>query len=132
MTVKEVCKRYHLTPDTLRYYEKAGVIPPVGRTRGGARHYTEADLAFVETAVCLRQAGVPVTAVAEYVKLYRQGDDTFAARLALLEREQAHLQEQKERLEKTLNLLNYKIGRYRVAVETGVLCWDNTEKERDT
>ena len=60
MTIKEVCEKYELTPDTLRYYERVGVIPEVHRTKGGIRDYTEEDEKWVENAVCMRSAGVPV------------------------------------------------------------------------
>ena len=57
MTIKEVCEKYDLTPDTLRYYERVGVIPEVGRTKGGIRDYSEQDIKWVENAVCMRSAG---------------------------------------------------------------------------
>ena len=60
VTIKQVCDRYGLTPDTLRYYEKIGVIPDVGRTPGGIRSYDEEAVGWVENAVCMRGAGVPV------------------------------------------------------------------------
>ena len=66
MTIKQVCQRYGLTQDTLRYYEKIGVIPPVHRSASGIRDYDEHDLGWVENAVCLRSAGVPVESIAEY------------------------------------------------------------------
>ncbi len=73
MTIKQVCQRYGLTQDTLRYYEKIGVIPQVHRSSSGIRDYDEQDLSWVENAVCLRSAGVPVESIAEYVKLYQAG-----------------------------------------------------------
>ena len=59
MTIKEVCEKYGITADTLRYYEKVGVIPTVGRTKGGKRDYSEQDIAWVENAICMRNAGLP-------------------------------------------------------------------------
>ena len=66
MTIKEVCEKYELMPDTLRYYERVGVIPEVHRTKGGIRDYTEEDEKWVENAVCMRSAGVPVEMLIEY------------------------------------------------------------------
>ena len=60
MTIKEVCEKYDITPDTLRYYERVGVIPEVHRTKGGIRDFTDEDIAWVENAICMRSAGVPV------------------------------------------------------------------------
>ncbi len=77
MTIKEVCEHYNIPADTLRYYEKIGIIPTVNRTKGGQRDYQECDLAWVKMAICLRGAGLPVEALSEYVKLYREGDKTI-------------------------------------------------------
>ena len=77
MTIKEVCEKYNLSADTLRYYERVGVIPEVSRTPGGIRDYGEVDLGWVENAVCMRDAGVPVEMLIEYVKLYQEGNENF-------------------------------------------------------
>ena len=69
MTIKEVCETHDITPDTLRYYERVGVIPTVNRTKGGIRDYSEEDVKWVENAICMRNAGVPVEMLIEYVKL---------------------------------------------------------------
>ena len=72
MTIKEVSQKYNISQDTLRYYERVGLIPTVARTSGGIRNYTENDLGWVENAICMRNAGVPIEALIEYVKLYQQ------------------------------------------------------------
>lgn len=130
MTIKQVCQRYGLTQDTLRYYEKIGVIPPVHRTASGIRDYDEHDLGWVENAVCLRSAGVPVESIAEYVKLYQAGDETFAARRDLLSHVLADLTEQRGQLGAAIQKLTYKVSRYEAAVQTGVLSWTK-ETEAD-
>ena len=126
MTIKQVCQRYGLTQDTLRYYEKIGVIPPVHRSASGIRDSDEHDL---ENAVCLRNAGVPVESIAEYVKLYQAGDETFAARRDLLSHVLADLTEQRSQLDAAIQKLTYKVSRYEAAVRTGVLSWT---KETET
>ena len=85
MTIKEVSEKYNISQDTLRYYERIGMIPEISRTPGGIRNYQESDLGWVELAICMRSAGLPIEALIEYVKLYQQGDATFAARLQLLQ-----------------------------------------------
>lgn len=124
MTIKEVSEKYGLSQDTLRYYEKIGVIPPVTRTSGGIRNYTEKDIAWVENAVCMRNAGLPVEVIAEYCRLFSMGDSTIGARLELLTEQRKKLIEQKEQLETEISRLDYKIGRYEIAVKTGVLSWE--------
>lgn len=120
MTIKEVSEKYHITQDTLRYYERVGMIPKVTRTLSGIRNYQPEDLGWVELALCMRNAGLPVEVMIEYVKLCQQGDDTIPARLQLL-------LDQREQIDTTLERLNYKISRYEEAVRTGVLTWDKQE-----
>ncbi len=129
MTIKEVSEKYAVSQDTLRYYERIGLIPPVARTAGGIRNYTESNIGWVETAVCMRNAGVPIEALIEYVKLYQEGDATFEARRQLLQEQYDHLEEQKQQIEQTMKRLRYKISRYEKALETGVLTWDEKECE---
>ena len=128
MTIKEVSEKYNISQDTLRYYERIGMIPEISRTPGGIRNYEESDLGWVELAICMRSAGLPIEALIEYVKLYQQGDTTFAARLQLLKEQRESLEEQKAQLEKAINKLNYKISRYEVAVQTGKLTWEDDDK----
>ncbi len=123
MTIKEVCAKYNLTPDTLRYYERVGVIPEVTRTSGGIRDYGEADLGWVENAVCMRDAGVPVEMLIEYVKLYQEGDSTIDARTNLLKEAREQILETKKKYDMALERLDYKIGRYEIAKKTGKLTW---------
>ncbi|MBR5925852.1 MAG: MerR family transcriptional regulator [Firmicutes bacterium] len=124
MTIKEICEKYNLTADTLRYYERVGVIPTVNRTKGGIRNYTEEDESWVENAVCMRSAGVPVEMLIEYVRLFREGDSTLQARRDLLAEARVGVQEQLDKYQSTMDRLNYKISRYDEALKTGVLTWD--------
>lgn len=124
MTIKEVSEKYGLTQDTLRYYERVGMIPAVRRTAGGIRDYSESDLGWVELAVCMRSAGLPVEALIEYVRLFREGDSTISARAQLLRDQRDALLEQRAKVDATLERLNYKISRYEEAERTGVLSWD--------
>lgn len=124
MTIKEVCELYDLAPDTLRYYEKVGVIPAVSRTAGGIRDYQAEDIKWVENAVCMRDAGVPVDMLIEYVRLFQQGDDTIAARGNLLKEARERILAAKEKYDIALKKLDYKIERYEIAQKTGILTWD--------
>ena len=123
ITIKEVSKKYRVTQDALRYYERAGMIPPVTRTAGGIRDYQDEDLAWVELALCMRSAGLSVEAISEYVRLSRLGDGTIKDRLALLQSQRELLLEQQRQIAGTLDRLNYKISRYEDALRTGTLNW---------
>ena len=120
MTIKEVSKELEITQDTLRYYEKVGMI----RTEGGIRDYQEKDIAWVKLATCMRSAGLPVKVMIDYLNLFQQGDSTIQERCNLLKEQREKLLEQKKQIEETLEKLNYKIAKYEIAVETGKLTWD--------
>ena len=130
MTIKEVSEKYGISADTLRYYERVGMLPPVSRTSGGIRNYTGEDLSWLELILCMRNAGLPIEAIIEYVKLFSLGDSTFGARLELLREQREALLEQKAQIEAALARLNYKIERYEVAVETGKLTWDKQKCDK--
>ena len=79
------------------------------RNANGIRNYQESDLEWVELAICMRSAGLPVEALIEYVKLFQQGDSTFAARLQLLQEKREKLEEQKTQLQAVMDKLDHKI-----------------------
>ena len=112
MTISEVSEKYGLPADTLRYYEKAGLIPPVNRKESGVRDYTDGDCGWVEFIKCMRSAGLSIETLTEYVALYRKGNRTLQKRKNLLIAERDRLQERVNEMQKTLNRLNYKISVY--------------------
>lgn len=112
MSITEVSKRYGLSPDTLRYYERIGLIPPVPRSASGIRDYDEDSCRWVEFIKCMRSAGLPIEALIEYVSLFRQGEDSVIARKELLSEQRALLQERVEEMQKTLERLDTKILHY--------------------
>ncbi|MDY5579557.1 MerR family transcriptional regulator [Porcincola intestinalis] len=132
MTIKEVCEKFNLSPDTLRYYERAGVIPEVRRTKGGIRDYSQDDVNWVENAVCMRGAGVPIEMLIEYVRLFQMGDETIETRRDLLLEVRSGIQKKLDQYQETMNRLNYKISRYEEAVKTGVLSWDAEDNKKDS
>ena len=124
MTISEVSKRYGISQDTLRYYERIGVIPPVHRSESGVRDYTEEDCGWVELAGCMRGAGLPLLALAEYVRLSQRGDETIPERRKLLIKQKEQLSVQLKAIQNTMERLEYKISCYDRAMETGRLVWD--------
>lgn len=128
MTIKEVAEKYNISQDTLRYYEKVKMIPPVRRTPGGIRDYSEEDLGWLEFALCMRNAGLPVEAVVNYLSLYQQGSETIPQRYELLKKQMNALEEQRAQLEATIEHLSYKISKYEEAMKTGRLEWEADKK----
>lgn len=112
MTIAEVSKIYGLTADTLRYYERIGLLPAVHRNKSGIRDYTEEDCKWVEFIKCMRSAGLPIEALIEYVGLFMQGESTVIARKELLIEQRKLLAERVEEMQQTLARLDYKIERY--------------------
>lgn len=132
MNIKAVSEKMGITQDTLRYYERVGMIPPVTRTAGGIRDYQEKDLRWVELALCMRSAGLPVETMVSYVALVQEGEATIPERLQLLTEQREALLRQRTQIDATLDRLNYKITKYEEAVKTGTLEWtkEDTGKMR--
>ena len=112
MTIAEVSRQYGLSADTLRYYERIGLIPGVTRSKSGVRAYTEEDCRWVEFAKCMRGAGIQIEALIEYAALFQQGDATIEARKQILTEQRDQLQARIAEQQQTLDRLNAKIARY--------------------
>lgn len=112
MTIAEVSKRFELSADTLRYYERIGLIPSVNRNKSGIRDYREEDCQWVEFIKCMRSAGLPIEVLIEYISLFQQGDSTIEARKELLIEQRTQLIIRMGEMQKTLNRLSSKIERY--------------------
>ena len=111
MTIAEVSKRFGLSADTLRYYERIGLIPPVPRNSSGIRDYDEVSCGWIELMKCMRAAGVQIEALIDYVSLFQQGDETLDARKALLMEQREQLAARIEQMQQSLARLDDKIAR---------------------
>jgi DNA-binding transcriptional MerR regulator len=116
MKIADVSEQYGLSSDTLRYYERVGLIPPVHRNESGIRDYNELDLRRVEFIKCMRSAGLPVEVLIEYVALVQKGDQTIEARKQILVEQREQLVARMNEMQKTLDILNHKIEVYEKAV----------------
>ncbi len=112
MKIAEVSEQYSISSDTLRYYERIGLIPPVNRNENGIRDYNETDIKRVEFIMCMRSAGLPIDALIEYVGLVQQGDTTIEARKEILKEQREQLVARMKDMQKTLDMLDYKIEVY--------------------
>jgi MerR family transcriptional regulator, aldehyde-responsive regulator len=116
MKIAEVSEQYGLSVDTLRYYERVGLIPPVNRNDGGIRDYNELDLRRVDFIKCMRSAGLPIEVLIEYVALVQKGDQTTDARKEILKEQRKLLATRINEMQKTLDILDHKIEVYENAV----------------
>jgi DNA-binding transcriptional MerR regulator len=112
MTISEVSEKYDIPEDTLRYYERIGLIPPVHRKRGSVRDFQDEDCKWVEFARCMRHAGLSIEVLIEYLRLFQLGDETVPARKELLIEQRKLLQQKISDMQETLEKLNFKIENY--------------------
>ena len=126
MTITEVSKKYGLSADTLRYYERIGLIPKVNRNKSGVRDYTQEDCNWVEFIKCMRDAGLPIEVLIDYVSMFQQGDSTIDTRKELLIDQRKALAEKIEEMKKTLARLDYKIDLY----EKGLIMSEKDLREK--
>jgi DNA-binding transcriptional MerR regulator len=117
LTITEVAERTGLSLDTLRYYEKAGLISPVGRSAGGQRRYAAADLAWIEFLLRLRDTGMSIAGMQQFADLRRRGDSTVPDRLELLREHRALLTERIRQLQTSGSALDDKISHYEQLLE---------------
>ena len=116
MKIAEVSEKFGMSANTLRYYERVGLIPPVHRNDGGIRDYDELDLRRVDFIKCMRSAGLPIEVLIEYVALVQKGDKTMEARKEMLIEQRDLLVARMNEMQKTLDILNHKIEVYENAV----------------
>lgn len=109
LTVSQAAEATGLSTTALRYYEQAGVVPPVARDSAGRRVFTEADLAWVEYAVCLRSLGMGVAEIARYVEAAHRPDGR-AEQLELLQRHLQRMQAQRTTLDSYIAVARAKLA----------------------
>ncbi|CZQ90205.1 MerR family transcriptional regulator [Trichococcus ilyis] len=112
MNISEVAKLMDLTPATLRYYEREGLIPPVARKDSGIRDYRDEDLGWIEFIKCMRSAGLSVESLIEYTALFKGGSETAAARKDILIHEREKLIAKHKEIGETIARLDGKIEHY--------------------
>jgi DNA-binding transcriptional MerR regulator len=112
MKIAEVSREYDISADTLRYYERIGLLPAVGRDSSGNRDYQESDINWISFIKCMRKAGLSIEALIEYVEMFGKGDETIVARKELLLEQRELLQTKIDELNDTMSYLNTKIEHY--------------------
>jgi|GEM_PF-203092 len=120
--IREVAARSGLSVDTLRWYEREGLLPPAPRAAGGRRRYPERLVEFVGLVVALRRTGMPVADVREFVRLADHGAASHGHRMALLEKQRAAIHERQAELAADLSTVERKIGHYRELIADGLDC----------
>ena len=117
LTVADAAREAGVSGHTLRYYERAGLLPAVERNGSGHRRYTSDDVAWVVMITRLRATGMPIRRIREYAELVWAGEGTERERLAIMEAHREHVLEQLAAIEHNLELIDYKISLYRGKLE---------------
>lgn len=112
MRIAEVVEKYGISADTLRYYERVGLLRHVRRNGSGIRDYSEADCERIGFVKCMRGANVSIDALVEYMRLLDEGDATLEARKAILVEQRERAREQVRDIQAGLDRLDYKIAHY--------------------
>ena len=112
MTITEASKKFGLSSDTLRYYEKIGLLPNVSRNKNGIRIYSNEDCRWIEFIKCMRNAGLSIESLSKYIILFHEGDKTINERKNLLKDQMELLLEKKKSIDETIMRLEYKINNY--------------------
>lgn len=132
MTIAEVCARFDLSHDTLRYYEKIGLIPTIQRRTSGIRNYNEEDCKWIEFIKCMRSAGLTIEFLSEYVRLFKEGESTLEKRRQILIEQREQLREHMSEMQNTLDRLDRKVERYDTLVREKELHLKHSDNENVT
>jgi len=108
-TVKEISEKTNLKPHVLRYYENEGLLPHVQRTKGGIRRYTDADLEWIGLICCLKNTGMSIKQIRDFVNLSLQGSQTLYERCEMLKRHREDVIVKIGEMETHLKLVTHKI-----------------------
>lgn len=118
-TIGQVAEQLGVSIDTLRYYDKSGLLPFVKRDQNGRRQFTADNLHLMRTIICLKNAGVSVNDIGKFIELRLLGDSSLVARSELLTAHETQLRQQINDLEETLSYLKFKEWYYQTAVAAG-------------
>lgn len=112
MNIKKVSEITDISADTIRYYERIGLLPRITRTNSGVRDFTEREIGILEFVRCFRKAGMSVEALIEYISLLEEGEGTERERLRILTEQRDEMDDRIYELNQARERLNYKIENY--------------------
>jgi DNA-binding transcriptional MerR regulator len=111
-TIREVCEKTGLTAHTLRYYEKEKLLPSVDRSAGGFRQYSDEDMEKLAMICCLKNTGMSLQEIAQFMALSREGDSTLQARCEMLKKHRESVLERMEEMQRYLDKVTRKYDFY--------------------
>lgn len=130
-TIGEIAKKVNISPHTLRFYAKEGLLPFVERSESGIRMFKDEDFQWLMIIECLKKAGMPIKDIKTLIDLTMEGDATIGQRLEIFKKQKEAVEKQIAQLQETLDLLKYKCWYYEKAKEAGTCAVLNTIKMED-
>ena len=118
-TTAKAAEKIGISAYTLRFYDKEGLLPNVGRDEHGNRRFTDNDLQWLSLLQCLKNTGMSLKDIKRFAECTTIGDDTIDERLALFERQTEDVKCQIAELKRYLKLLEYKLAFYQKAKALG-------------
>ena len=118
-SIAEIATIYGVTPHTLRYYDKEGLMPYVERNAAGVRVFKESDFQWLNVINCLKETGLPIKQIKEYIDMCIKGDETIKARLEFILHHKKEVQKQIDKLNQHMEMVEYKIWYYQTADKAG-------------
>ena len=111
-TIKQISEKTNLKPSVLRYYEKEGLLPSVNRSVNGIRRYSESDLEWIGLICCLKNTGMSIKQIKEFVALSMEGEQTLKQRCDMLQEHKKNVEKQIEEMKEHLKKVQWKIEYY--------------------
>lgn len=118
-TIGEMAKKLGVAPSALRYYDKEGLLPFVERSEGGIRMFKDEDYEFLKIVSCLKDTGMQIKDIREFIHMVMKGDNTIDERLELFQKRKDEVEKQMRELQETLDIVNYKCWYYETAKKAG-------------
>lgn len=118
-SISQVCELTGFSADTLRYYEKAGLLPGVMR-RSGRRVYSEANLGALKLIDCLKKTGMPLENIAKFMRLTTRGEATVLKRLEMMKKQQAVVDKMMRDIQACADHIAFKVWYYETAAKEGL------------
>ena len=118
-TIKQAAEIMNVTPTTLRFYDKQGLLPNIERKESGYRVFSDDDMAMLKVIACLKKSGMPIKDIHQFAKYVQMGDDSLQERYEMFLERKRDVEKQMEELQSTLDFINYKCWYYETAIEAG-------------
>lgn len=127
-TIGKAAEKSGLSIHTLRYYEKEGLLPFVERTTSGQRNFKEDDFVWLSVITCLKETGMPIKDIKEFIDWCLEGDSTLEKRLNMFQRQKEFVQAQMDAMQKHMDRIEHKIWYYETAVKAGTEAIHHNQK----